>query len=397
MSGESKSSYDVIIVGGAMMGSSAAWFLTDLGFDGRIAVIERDPSYSACSTAHTNSCLRQQFSTEINIKISQFGAAYLKDFRSHMGGDVRIPKIAFDTFGYMYLASSPQMETVLRQNIEIQVALGAGTILLSPQQIAERFPFYALDDILLGSFGTRDEGYFDGTSLFTWWRRRAREVGVDFIDGEVVSIDRTADRVDAVLLGDGTRLNAGLIINAAGPRAAGIAAMSGLELPVEPRKRFSWVFSAEESLPCKLPLTIDPCGVHVRSDGVYFLAGAAPSIDHAVDPDDFSMDPDIWVDRVWPALATRIPAFERIRVVNEWAGHYAYNVLDQNAVVGPHPDVSNFFFLNGFSGHGFQQAAAMGRGLAELVTTGRFQTLDLGPLGYARIQSGTPFVERAVI
>jgi glycine/D-amino acid oxidase-like deaminating enzyme len=175
--------------------------------------------------------------------------------------------------------------------------------------------------------------------------------------------------------------------------------MAGIDdLPVEPRKRYSWVFRAAEPLPGVLPLTIDPSGVHVRQDGPgAYLAGAAPDPDLATDPGDFALDPARWEDHVWPILATRIPAFEAIRVVSEWAGHYDFNTLDQNAILGPHPDLPNFFFQNGFSGHGLQQSPGMGRGMAELLTHGDYRSLDLAPFGYERVAAGRPMLERAVI
>lgn len=183
-----------------------------------------------------------------------------------------------------------------------------------------------------------------------------------------------------------------------GPRAARTAAMAGIDLPVEPRKRYTWVFTAEKPLDRDLPLTIDPSGVHVRQDGpASYLAGSKGDPDPAVDPDDFTMDHGLWENHVWPAIATRIPQFESLRVVAEWAGQYAYNVLDQNAVLGPHPVVGNFLFINGFSGHGLQQSPAMGRATAEWITHGEFRSLDLSPFRFARILADEPMIERAVI
>ena len=172
------SSYDVVIVGGAMLGSSVAWFLADNpDFDGRILVVERDPTYALCSTAHTNSCMRQQFSNEINIRISQFAAEYVKNFRDHMGGDMRIPRVVMQNFGYMYLAGSVEAAENLRASQRLQASLGAGTRFMSPGEIAAAYPFYRLDDIIGGNHNLVDEGYFDGNTLFDWWRRRAREAG----------------------------------------------------------------------------------------------------------------------------------------------------------------------------------------------------------------------------
>ncbi|MEM6618545.1 MAG: FAD-binding oxidoreductase [Pseudomonadota bacterium] len=391
-------SYDLIIVGGAIMGSSAAWFLTDMGFDGRILVVERDPTYSACSTAHTNSCIRQQFSTELNVRISQFTADFVKNLRARMGGDPRVPELSIQNFGYMYLAANEGFADVLRRNQKVQLAAGAGTRLLTPDEIAAEYPFYHLDDIVLGSINTVDEGYWDGATVFDWWRRQARERGVEYLTNEVVAIKREGRCIESVILSSGHEVSCGQLLNASGPRAARTAALAGIPLPVEPRKRFTWIFRAERPLKQPLPLTIDPTGVHVREvGGGTYLAGGHSDIDPAVPFDDFAMDHDIWGNHIWPAIAHRIPQFDALRVTSEWAGHYAMNVFDHNAILGPHPEVENFLFINGFSGHGLQQSPAMGRGVAEWVVHGEYKTLDLSPFHFGRIAADQPILERAVI
>ncbi|MEO0502134.1 MAG: FAD-binding oxidoreductase [Pseudomonadota bacterium] len=391
--------YDVVIIGGAIMGSSTAWFLTDTDdFQGRVLVVERDMSYGACSTAHTNSCMRQQFSTELNVRISQFAADFVKNIRGRMGGDDRVPELGIRSFGYMYLADTEAFADVLRANIAVQHAAGAATRLMSAEEIKAAYPFYNVDDIVLGSINTVDEGYWDGSTVFEWWRRQARERGVEYVQNEVVSIQRAGGRVQSVTLASGAVISCGQLVNASGPRAARTAAMAGIEVPVEPRKRYSWVFSAEQPLDRDLPLTIDPSGVHVRENGGgTYQAGGHADVDPAVDYDDFAMDYSLWEAHVWPVLATRIPQFEAIKVTAEWAGHYAMNTLDHNAILGPHPEVENFIFLNGFSGHGLQQSPAMGRGTAEWLTYGSYRSLDLTPFHFDRILAGTPIVERAVI
>ena len=394
-----RDSYDVVIVGGAMMGAACAWFLArDPGFGGRVLVVERDPTYEQCSTAHTNSCIRQQFSDPLNVRISQFTAAYIKRFRDEMDGDPLVPNLSVQNFGYLYLAAEDARAEGLRAAQAVQAAEGAGTELLTPDEIAARYPFYWLDDIVLGSLNTVDEGYWDGGTVFEWWRRKARVRGVTFLRNEVTGLERQGDRITGVRLASGDRVACGYVVNAAGPRAAQVAGMAGLDLPVEPRKRYTWVFRAERPLDRPLPLTIDPSGIHVRTDGPEtYMAGATPDPDPGVDPGDFGFDHALWEDRVWPVIATRIPQFEAIRVQRAWVGHYAYNVLDQNAVVGPHPEVATFLFVHGFSGHGLQQAPAMGRGVAEGIGHGGYRTLDLGPLGYARLQDGRLLTERAII
>ncbi len=392
------SSYDLIIIGGAMIGSSAAfWTARNPDFKGRILVVERDPTYQWASTTHTNSCIRQQFGSEINIRISQFGVDFIHNFKDYMD-DPEAPSIRLHDFGYLYMADTQAFADVLIDNAKMQNRLGAGTRIMTPDEMAAEWPFYDLDGIILGSHNPLNEGYFDGGTIFDWFRKKSRALGVEYIHNEVTGITRQGSRVTAVTLASGETISAGTIINASGPRCNATAKMAGLDIPVEPRRRFTFIFDAADPLPKDLPLTIDPSGVHVRTDGRYYMAGCPPDDgDPAVAFDDFRMDHELWENKVWPSIATRVPAFERVKLINSWVGHYAYNTLDQNAIVGPHPDIDNFLFANGFSGHGLQQAPAMGRGLSELVIYGAYTTLDLSPLGMARIIRNEPLLERAII
>ncbi|USG60325.1 FAD-binding oxidoreductase [Sneathiella marina] len=395
-----KSSYDVVIIGGAMLGSSVAWFLSsNKDFNGSILVVEKDPTYEFASTSHTNSCMRQQFSAEINVRISQFAADFVKNFRDYMGGDDRVPDVPLHSYGYMYLADTNSFADVLRDNQKLQAACGAGTKIMSPEEIKRDYPFYNLDDIIAGSINLVDEGYFDGNTLFDWWKRSARENGVDYIANEVVAMTRSDSgrKVDSITLKSGEIVSCGTIVNASGPRAVLTSRMAGIEIPVEPRKRYTFIFDAEIPVDGDLPLTIDPSGVHMRSDGAYYLAGCPPDEDPAVDYEDFTQDHSIWETKAWPAIAARIPQFEAIKLVNSWAGHYAFNPFDQNAIIGPHTEVENFLFVNGFSGHGFQQSPAVGRGISELIAYGEYRSLDLTAFSFTRIEQNRPFVEKAVI
>lgn len=396
-----QSAYDVVIVGGAIMGASTAWFLSDnADFDGSVLVIERDTSYEACSTAHTNSCMRQQFSAELNVRVSQFAANFVKNLRGYMGGDERVPELSIRSFGYMYLADNEAFADVLRESLETQRAAGAATQLMTPAQIKAAYPFYNVDDVVLGSINLVDEGYWDGNAVFDWWRRSSRDRGVEYLENEVVAIKQNAagTLVESVTLKSGEVIGCGQLVNASGPRAALTARMAGIDVPVEPRKRFSWVFKADKPLDRDLPLTIDPSGVHVRENGGgTYQCGGHTGIDPAVDYDDYIMDFSIWENHVWPILATRIPQFEAVKVQSEWAGHYAMNTFDHNAIMGPHTELSNFIFLNGFSGHGLQQSPAMGRGTAEWLTYGEYRALDLTPFNFERIRANRPIIEKAII
>ncbi len=396
-----RQSYDVVIIGGAIMGASTAWFLSDnADFNGSVLVIERDMTFASCSTGHTNSCIRQQFSAELNVRISQFAADFVKNLRGYMGGDDRVPELSIHSFGYMYLADTEGFADVLRENQKVQLAAGAATQLMNADEIKAAYPFYNVYDIVLGSINLVDEGYFDGAALDHWWRRQSRERGVEWIQNEVVEITRNAagTKVESVTLASGEVIACGQVVNASGPRAARTAQMAGIDVPVEPRKRYSWIFKAEQPLDRDLPLTIDPSGVHVREvGGGTYQCGGHSDIDPAVDFDDFNMDHAFWENHVWPVLATRIPQFEAIKLQSEWAGHYAMNTFDHNAIMGPHTELSNFIFLNGFSGHGLQQSPAMGRGTAEWLTYGEYRALDLTPFNYERIPAGQPIIEKAVI
>lgn len=395
-----QSSYDVVIIGGAMLGSSVAWFLTDNpDFDGSILVVEKDPSYEFTSTAHTNSCMRQQFSREINVRISQFAADFVKNFQQYMGNDERVPPLHFQSYGYMYLADNEGFVDVLKESLKVQQACGAGTKYMTAEAIKAAYPFYNLEDIIGANHNLIDEGYFDGGTLFDWWKRSAKERGAEYLTNEVVAMTKnnSGSRVESITLKSGEVIACGKVVNASGPRAVLTSRMAGIEIPVEPRKRYTFIFDAEQPLDRDLPLTIDPSGVHMRSEGQYYLAGCPPYVDPAVDYDDFVQDHSIWEEKLWPIIANRIPQFEAIKVINSWAGHYAFNTFDQNAILGPHHEVENFIFVNGFSGHGFQQSPAMGRGTAELITYGEYRELDLSPFNFERIVNNEPFVEKAVI
>jgi glycine/D-amino acid oxidase-like deaminating enzyme len=396
-----KTAYDVVIIGGAIMGSSTAWFLSDNpDFRGSVLVVERDPSYEHAGTSLTNSCIRLQFSEALNVRISQFGADFIKNMRRYMGNDERVPQLRIQNYGYLYLASDDAFASVLRENQKVQLACGAGTRVLSPQEIKRDYPFYAVDDLVAGSINTVDEGYWEGVTVFDWFRKSARERGIEYVTNEVVGMTKSAagDRIESVTLASGDVIGCGQVVNASGTRGSLTARMAGISIPVEPRKRFTYVFTAEQPLDRELPLTIDPSGVHFRQDGkTTYMAGGHSHDDEPPDHDDFEMDHAVWQDHIWPHIAARIPQFEAIKVMREWAGHYDYNVLDQNAIVGPHVDVTNFLFLNGFSGHGLQQSPAMGRATAEWLTYGEFRTLDMTPFGFQRVLENRPFLEKAII
>lgn len=400
-----KDRYDVIIVGGAVIGSAVAYYLAaNPDFNGSVLVIERDPTYLKAATSLSSSSIRTQFSNPINVRISQYGSEVIRNFGEMMQvGDDR-PDLGFHSGGYLFLANTPEQVQVLKENHEAQISCGADVVLWNRDGLANAFPHLNVADIELASYGRSGEGWFNNTGLMYGFKNKARSLGVDYVADEAVAIGRDGDTVTSVTLKSGAVVKAGTIVNASGPRAALTARMAGLDIPVEPRKRTLFVFDCARTPEGtatvnqgRLPLMIDPSGVFCRPEGRFFLTGCPPVEDPAADWGDFEPRYEEFEEIIWPALAGRSPAFEAIKVVNQWAGHYDFNTLDHNLVVGRHPVVRNFIFANGFSGHGLQQGPATGRGVSELIAYGEYRTLDLTEVGYERVLENRPFLEKAVI
>jgi FAD-dependent oxidoreductase domain-containing protein 1 len=385
---------DVVIIGGAAIGSAVAYFLkVELGHSGSVTVIERDPSYARSATTLSAASIRQQFSTPENIRMSRFGIEVIRDLERRFGAGA---DIGFREGGYLLLASAAG-EDILRRNWAVQTAEGADIALLGPAELASRFPWLSVAGIAAGALGRTGEGWFDAHSFLNLMRTAARAAGAAYHAGEAVAIEREGDRIAAVRLASGERVACGVLVNAAGPQAGDVAALAGVPLPVEPRKRSVFVVRCRTPLP-GMPLLVDPGGIYIRPEGDVFICGGAENeAEEARADGDFEVDYPLFEEVVWPALATQVPAMEELKLVRAWAGHYDYNVLDQNAVIGPHPMIANLVFANGFSGHGLQQAPAAGRAVAELIVSGRFRTLDLSVFGYERILENRPVHELNVI
>ena len=384
-------SADVLVVGGAAMGSATAYFLKrELGFAGSVLVIERDLTFARSATALSASSIRLQFSTPENIRLSAFGVAFMRTMAERFGpeADVRLHE-----GGYLVMAG-PNGAAQLADSVSTQRREGADTELIPAGSLVGRFGWLNPEGLNAAAFGPNREGWFDPQALLGTFRREATAAGAGYLSAEVVAIETAPNRIAAVRLADGTRIVCGALVNAAGPNAGKVAAMAGVPLPVEPRKRTVFVLHCRAA-PAGMPLCADPSGVWIRPEGAYHIAGWSPPEDQdtTADPDDFEPDLDQFEEHLWPALAHRIPAFEATKVVRAWAGHYDYNTLDQNGIIGRHPEIGNLYFVNGFSGHGIQQSPAAGRAVAELIVHGSYRTIDLSRLGYERIQAGAPLPE----
>ncbi len=385
---------DVVIVGGGVVGSAIAYFLR---MDGRcrVTVLERDPTYARASSALSASSIRQQYSCPVNIALSQFGIAFLRRVGEHLDVEGEAPAIGLQEPGYLYLAGAGGVE-VLQANHAVQVAHDVAVAVLAPDELVERFPWLGVDGVVAGSLGLEGEGWFDGPALMQAFRRKARALGADYRKAEAVGFERSGATVSAVVTDGGERIPCGIVVNAAGPHARAVARLAGLALPVEARKRSVFVLACREALP-GCPLVIDTTGIWFRPEGDRFLAGWSPPEED--DPEDLGLEVDHWIfeQAVWPALAARVPAFEALKVSGAWAGHYDYNTFDHNGILGCLPEAPNLVFANGFSGHGMQQAAGVGRGISELILHGGYRSLDLSDLHVGRIPAGRPLRELNII
>ena len=391
-------SYDVICIGGAAIGSAVAYYLTENpDFDGTVAVIEPDPSYDLAQTTRAQNSIREQFSQPVNIQISQHGLDFIENFHENTQVEGESPELAFRGTGYLFLARDDDDLDKFEQQMKIQHEHGAMTRMLTPAQVAEEFPYMDSTQLVGARMGSMKEGSFDGWAFFQGYRKRAIHNGADYIKDRVVDVEIADGRVIAVQLESGRRIAAGHVVNAAGPRAKLIANMVGLDVPVEPRARSSFMFDCRTPIDHNVPLTIMPEGGHFRREQNHYMCGTAPDVDVAIDYDDWTVRDDEFEEKIWPMVAKYVPVFDQIAKVTSWGGQYAWNTLDHNLIIGPSPDVSNFIFANGFSGHGLQQGPAVGRAVNELITYGEFRTIDMSVLSYERIAKNEPFYENVVI
>jgi glycine/D-amino acid oxidase-like deaminating enzyme len=381
----------IVIVGGGIMGAALAFWLTRPGRQARVIVCERDPSLAKSATMLSAASIRQQYSTPENVRIGQVSWAFLSRARELIGEDVGLRRR-----GYLILAG-PEGAEALRANVAVQTDEGAATRLLDPGEIAALFPWLATDGIAAGALG-RDEGWFDPAALHRGLRRAALTAGAEWLAAEVTGLDLAGDRVRGVGLASGETLAADAVVNAAGPRAGEVAAMAGIALPVRPDIRTVFVLDVPDAadIAAAAPLLVDPSGFWMRPEGAGFLAGME-SASQPADP--WALEPD-WPSfeaELWPRLAARIPRFERLRVRTAWAGPYDWNEWDRNALLGPDPACPNLFHITGFSGHGIQQAPAVGQALAGLILDGAWDGPDLSALAVTRLRDGRRVIERAVI
>ncbi len=389
-------STDVLIVGGAAVGSAAAYFLASApDFQGRVLVLEQDMRYEKSATALSAASIRHQFSTPGNIRLSQAGTHFLKTMAPELAVDGQMPDFGFKERGYLFLSTQAGLG-VLESNHRIQRSENVDVALLDRAALQERFAWLQVDDLAAGSLGLSGEGWLDAYGLMQGLRRKAVSLGVQYRQARVLGLQRQGRRIVSAHLSDGSEVCFDTVINAAGTGAAALARSAGIELPVQARKRSIFYFTSSARLPA-CPMVIDPTGAYFRPEGEGFICGIAPAPEQDPECHDFDVQHHLFEEVLWPILAARVPGFEALRLQRSWAGHYDMNLLDHNLILGAHPEIDNLLFANGLSGHGLQQSPAVGRALSELVICGRFRTLDLQAFGWSRVLENRPLREINVV
>jgi len=418
---------DIVIIGGGAIGSSIAYWLKQRAPNAlTITVIEKDPSYAEASTALSVGGIRQQFSLEENIRMSLFGAEFLRNIKQHLSVEGHDPPdVQFTPYGYLLLATEKGAQQ-LEENACLQRKLGAKNELLTAEKLKQKFPWLNTDGIALGCHGLENEGWFDPWSLLYALKRKAISLGVEYVDGEAVGFEfkkmpdmlmdgiepGSYETVEKVLVktanGEIRSVKFGIVIIAAGPFSAKVARMArigtgdgmlSIPLPVEPRKRYVFCINCKNGPGLNTPLTIDHSGMYFRREGLTgsYICGRSPTPEEEPSIENLDVDYDFFDKNVWPALATRVPAFESVKVTNAWSGYYEYNTYDQNGIVGPHPYYMNMYIATGFSGHGIQHAPAVGRSVMEMILDGRFVTINLARMSFDRLITDTPLIEENIV
>jgi FAD-dependent oxidoreductase domain-containing protein 1 len=379
--------FDIAIIGGSLSGAAVAHHLKALGFAGSIALIERDPAFRRAATSLSAAGIRQQFSRIENIRLSQRTLAFFREIGAE--------RVSLREQGYLICSSSSGL-TTHREALAVQQNAGAHIDWIEGEtELAARFAWLNPDGLAAGSFGRLGEGWFDPHALRALLRDSAMAAGVLPVVGDVIALDRKTSRW-RMTLEHGHVLEAGRVVVTAGPQSGDVAALAGVGLPVEPRKRTVFVFSCRQA-PASLPLIADPSGVWVRPEGNRFIAGWSPddADDMRAAGEDFEPDWPLFEDVLWPALAHRVPAFEALKLETAWVGHYDTNTFDHNAVIGP-MGRDGLFAVTGFSGHGVQQAYAAGEACAALML-GVEPPVDVSAFAFDRIGAGRLFLERNII
>jgi FAD-dependent oxidoreductase domain-containing protein 1 len=392
-------SADVIIVGGGVVGCSIGYHLRHDGFTGRVVIVERDDGYTRASSNLAMGGIRQQFGSTVNIKLAQYSIAFYRQFDERMRVGGHTPRAWFRQRGYLFLVDAASRERFERR-YAVLTARGAQTKRLSVDEVRAMLPDLYVDDLAFALIGP-DDGYANPKEVLQGFRAGARDAGVGFVRGEVIGIRTAHGRVAGVTLASGERMDAAAVVNAAGPFAATVARLAGVDQPVHPVRQHLFRCDLPHAWPYRWPMTIDPGGVHWRHDDP-IEAGqpdriilAKTKLDEP-EGENFACDESRWLADFYPDLVRRVPAFKDVRLVEGWAGLYEMTP-DHNPMIGEHPRLRGFFMANGFSGHGLMMAPGTGKVVSELIRCGRSETVDISDLSIERFERGTLFWDEAMI
>lgn len=382
--------YDVIIIGGGVMGCATAYYL--LKFDSRlnIAIVEMDSTYEKASTPLSDGNMRIQFNIKENIQISQYGMQVMKTFADDMAVDAERQDPVFRQQGNLFVLDEASKDESY-EGFLLQNKLGCGVSWLTPEQVQQYYPIYNLKDCVAGTLGAQD-GSMSPMAVLTAYRKKVISLGAKVIDAEVTEVLKEGNQVVGVKLNSNEVLHSKIVMNAAGAWAPIIAKTIDIDLPIAPTKREVAVLETNYRAEKILPALFLPSGLYLFHEGEGMFTCGKSFVDDYVGYDDFKWDRKRFEELVWSELVEYIPSFDRIKVTRGWAGLYEVNTLDGNAILGEYPLMKGFYLANGFSGHGFQQAHAVGRYTAELMLD-KIPTLDLSIFSAQRILDNKPVFE----
>ncbi|MBT3338694.1 MAG: FAD-binding oxidoreductase [Anaerolineae bacterium] len=381
--------YDAIMVGGGVMGCATAYYLMKKAPQLKVAIIEKDPTYEFNSSVLSDANIRLQFNIKENIQISQYGIEKLKTFADDMAVDGVKPDVAFRHQGNLFMADEAGKAST-QKGIATQQSLGCPTEWLEPAQVKEKFSLFEVDQIA-GAGWSPVDGTMDANAVLIGYKNKAIALGAEFIKGEVREILKDDGRVTGVRLASGDKMQADFVVNSSGAWTKGLTKTIGVELPVVPIKRHVFVVDTNVEPDVEYPLTVFPSGLYlIQEHANTFLVGK--SLDSDPVGIDFAFDRNIFIEELWEELVGFAPVFDQLKITGGWAGLYAVNTFDGNAILGEWPCLKGFMLANGFSGHGFQQCHGVGRYLAELIL-GETPTIDLSIFSPQRILDNKPVFE----
>jgi len=389
--------WDIAIMGGGIIGSSIAYFLARTGKAGRIAVIERDPTYSKASTPLANGGIRRLFSLPENIIMAQFGLDFFSDFARTMAINGEEQPISFCRQGYLFLSDNGN-HSVMEKNYEFQCANGVDADLIDALELKKRFPSINTADIAIAVHSAND-GWVDPQAALSAFKRKAVSMGVTYLNECIINWDSSSGVARRAGTKSGNVIEADTFIISSGAWSGEVGQMIGLYLPVKPMARENYFFKTGTLIE-PLPLLKSESNLAFRPEGTGYTGGMPDWTVQYGWRSDLSVD---YFERVvWPALAHRVPAFESLRLNGSFIGHYDTNAFDKNAIIGgwtgTGPEVcSNVFVASGFSGHGIMHAPATGLALSELILNGAYKTMDLSAFAYDRILLDRPYNEVGII